>query len=161
MRKKITIKRFRDGNPRDIAQELGIHYAGDMNAIPHDGTFYETANWEKHGYANCVRIVSAENTLWVECGTINKSDDVDAILRSCGWELEDGVVVCPHSGDEVGELTAELLIEATRGYWGCDVGDSQTFSENAAGEFPEWKIWQYARPHILNLATGAARERHR
>lgn len=153
MCKKITIKRLRDGNPWDIAEELGIRYTGDMNAIPHDGTFYNTSNWEKYGYASCVRIIqSADNTLWVECGEIHKYDDTDSILRSCGWELEGNMIVCPHSGDVVGELTAELLIEATLGHWGCDAGDSQEFDENADGEFPEWKIWQYARPHILSLA---------
>ena len=63
----------------EIAEFFKCGYMGDMNPIDHDGCYYDTRDWKEHGYANCVdfcRIADDDDALTVECGTINKPDDM-------------------------------------------------------------------------------------
>ncbi len=63
------------------AQADGVCYSGDANPIDHNGAWFETTNW-RVGYACCVRVVSAENKLWLERGTIHNGDTSDAAIAS-------------------------------------------------------------------------------
>lgn len=156
--KKLTIKMLRDGNPREVASLLGIGYTGDTSAIPHGGAFYELSNWDNYGYAECVRIQESEGTLWLECGTINKPNDIDEVLSSSGWKLDDsGAVVCEYDNSEVSsEFSTAMQIECVLSHWGMDVDETKTFqSDNGEdyGNFPEFQIWRTAKPLILALAS--------
>lgn len=139
----ITIKRLRTGNPWDIAKELGIRYSGDMNTIPHGGTYYETSNWEANGYCDFVRFQESEGTLYVELGTANRPDDMLPALKCIGMD----------DSEESDNMLVQ--IEACLAYGHYDIDTCQTFeSDNGTdwGDFPEFRIYQYAKRHIVDLA---------
>ena len=149
---KLSVKTLRDIDPWLIARRLGIGYTGDTNTIPHGGTYYNTHNWESLGYADCVNFCSDDRHTWVEIGTINKHGTIAEMVSHNGWKIENGIVYCKHSGDEIGELSPEMEIELSLSYWGLDVDQSQYFGDNAEDNPPEGKIFGFAKSHIKGLA---------
>ena len=147
---KLSVKTLRDIDPWLIARRLGIGYTGDMNTIPHGGTYYNTHNWESLGYADCVRFCGDDRHTWVEIGTINKQGTIAEMVSHNGWTLEDGIVYgC--DGEEIGELSPEMEIEFYLSYWGIEVDRSECFTDNGEDNPPEGKVFGFARSHIKSL----------
>lgn len=119
---KITLKRFMDESPWTIAEEMGLHYMGDMNPFDHGGTFYNTANWEEYGYADCVVLEPYEGQTLVSCGTINKLDDMSSALECCSHDQQD-----PNNIHE--------QIYACQAYMGFETNED--FSGRYCESFPE------------------------
>ena len=130
--KQLTAEQLASMSAHDIAKQLGLGYSGDMNPIDHDGTFYETSNWQAYGYVSCLRFTRADGHLWVEYGTINRADDMAECLRTIGAESADSV---------------EVEIEACLATWGAEVSDdfggpySQMFNENEHDDIDESEVW--------------------
>lgn len=159
---KLTIKQLRTRPAYEIAEQLGLSYSGDCSPIPHGGVFYETYNWAEYGYSNCVRIQESEGRLWVDCLTVNKpnsEDDRRSALESSGWKFcddTDAPGLVSQSGGHPTELTADIEIDALLNSGGYEVDTGEEFkSDNGKswGDFPEFKIWQYAKPHIVALTA--------
>jgi len=112
--------RMVSGSPWEIAKDLGIHYTGDMSPIPHGGMFYNSHNWDRYGYADCVSIYELDGKIFIECGTINKSDDLTNALACIGQSAD----------------TADILvqIEACESYDGYEV--LQDFSGDYRKSYP-------------------------
>lgn len=151
---KITIKALCQSSPWDIAEANRLEYSGDCNPIPHGGVWYETSNWEEHGYAECVRIQESEGTLWVESGTINKPSKDEgrlAALNCCGWMLDDEEInhVRQH-GEHSVELTPQIEIESVLAYSGMEVDSSETFQERENG-FDETAIMRIVKRMLLAI----------
>ena len=141
---QLTIKSLRTESPWEIAKRLGIHYSGDLNSIPHGGYYYETKNWESYGYCEFVRFQESEGVLYVELGTVNRPNDMLPALKCIGMESNED------SDDP------HVQIEACMAYGHYDIDETMQWrSDNAKswGDFPEFQIYQRARPHILNLAS--------
>lgn len=153
---KITIKALCQSSPWDIAKANRLEYSGDGSPIPHGGVWYETSNWEEHGYAECVRIQESEGTLWVESGTINKScDPADRIsaLNCCGWTIDndnDRPGQVRQHGQEPIELTPQIEIESVLAYSGMEVSIRETFQERENG-FDETAIMRIVKRLLLAI----------
>ena len=138
-------KKYSSMSAFEIAKELGIGYTGDCNVVDHDGTFYETLNWERYGYSECVRFFRVSDDgdrLYVECATINRPDDLTDCYRCCGFDLIGGLL--HGNGQEPFVPTPEVEIECTLAYWGVEVVEDfggpyvQKFDDGT----DEDKIWE-------------------
>lgn len=150
---RLTIKALRERPPWEIAKAMGIEYIGDMNPVPHGGTFYSLANW-KHDYADCVHFSESEGTLWIEHSHVGKDlRKLPAAFKSWGWELNDGVF--SHDGQHWQEVTPQMEFEVLLSYCGIDIPSMRyTFkSDNGKdwGTFPEFQIFKAAKPLIEAL----------
>lgn len=148
-----------------IADVLACHFTGDANCIDHNGTFYETANWDRYGYADCVRFLrlcdDGEDRLIVSCETINKEDDTDSVLSSSGWKLRQDEygqdeIYCPHDGSIVatGDSVKHCIIDATMSHWGTELEDfsgryEKVFSAEQCDN--EDEIWDSVRGWLNSL----------
>lgn len=154
---RLTIKALRERSPWEIAKAMGIEYTGDMNPVPHGGTFYSLANWQKHDYADCVHFSESEGTLWVEHSHVGRSEkQLPAAFKSWCWELQpDGVNVV--AGNVWITLTPQIEFEALLSYCGIECPSMRyTFkSDNGKdwGTFPEFQIFKAAKPLIESLQT--------
>lgn len=153
---KLTIKALRERSPWEIAKALGIEYTGDMNPVPHGGTFYSLWHWEKHDYADCVHFSESEGTLWVEHSHVCRSlKQLPAAFKSWGWKISDGGVSDNHRGWT--PITPQIEFEALLSYCGIECPSMRyTFkSDNRKdwGEFPEFQIFKAAKPLIESLAV--------
>jgi len=144
---RFTPTQLADMDPHEIAKQLGIEYSGDVNAIPHGGTFYSTENWDRYGYADCLRFDSYEDLVCVELGTINRADDMDSCFRTIGL-----------SADEVeSSFRIHVEIEACLATWGMET--LQDFSGDyrvTMGE--DWnnverRLWKHAIGWLYGLET--------
>jgi hypothetical protein len=154
---RITIKNLTTRHPDRIAKDNRLEYSGGMNFIPHGGTFYETSNWEEHGYAECVRIQESEGTLWVERGTINepsKTEDLLSALNCCGFTIDndnDRPGQVRQSGQEPIELTPQIEIESVLAYSGCEVDETATFATDKNDNFDEVAICRVVKQMLLAI----------
>jgi len=142
MTKDELIDALMDLSPWEIAQRLGIRYTGDMNPFDHDGTFYETSNWEKYGYACCVRIISADGRRFSESATIHRPGDLAKCIESAGLDPEL-------------ELNTEAEIESVLGYWGAETDEdfSGQYLHNFPDDVSERRFWKHCAGWILGLAS--------
>lgn len=151
---KITIKNLTSGSPLAIAKANRLDYYGDGSFVPHGGVFYETSNWEKYGYADCVRVSEAAGTLRVESGTINKpseSEDLLSALNCCGFEFDDeNSNMVRQSGQAPINLTPQVEIESVLAYSGCEVDQTETFEERENG-FDETAICRAVKQKLLAI----------
>ncbi len=82
-------------DPYALAEAGICHYYGDCNPLDYDGAWYESANWDRYDYANCVRVTCLPDGpdggkhLIVEKITINKPRDMKSALDSFGIEGAD------------------------------------------------------------------------
>jgi hypothetical protein len=144
MKKLPTIKSLRNDSPWEVAKKFGVCYNGDMNPIPHNGTWFETKNWKEYGYATAVRIQESCGTLSVELCTINKHDDeMEKAFSFCGIE---------HSEDKKPSIEEEIY--ACMSYGWLDIEAVKTFrSDNGKnwGDFPEFKIMKEVKRFFAEI----------
>lgn len=112
----------------DLAEKIGCQFAGDMNYTDHGGYFYETKNWEKYGYAECVEFECYEGRKVVTAATINKCEDMAQCLATIGLTLED----LKSSEPEVRTL---VEIEACKATWGAE--PTEDFTGEYKHSFPD------------------------
>lgn len=101
---------------------------GDVNMLAYGGGFIrhvaarrfhviEVTNMDEA----CGRDNEGQPRYVIELKEINLDEaDVDGALRSCGWKLEDGIVINEHDGSEVAsrEHTDRVIAESMLGYGG-------------------------------------------
>lgn len=138
---RISIKKAMAMRPYELAKKLGIHYSGDVNPFNHGGMFFESKNWPVYGYAECVEFYQVGNVTNVCCATINKLEGDDLLSALC----------CASVPDEC-HNNIEAIIYACYSYAGCElVEDFDGVHHESFDECQEFKAWNCALPHILNL----------
>ena len=134
---KERFQRIADMSGWDIAKEYGCGYSGDGSPIPHGGFFYDARDWELYGYASCVEfwLDSESGSIVVECGTINRPDDMESDFRCIG--------IGP---DDPNRDNVHCQIEACKAYWGYepieDFGGRYVKSFRLDDWPHEWRIWR-------------------
>lgn len=107
----------------EVAEALGLKYSGDCN-LEHGGFFYDPSDWLENGYANAVSVDISDGCVFVDIGTINRTN-VDDALRSCGWKYSDGSIVDDsgrviiEAGEPAGRF-ALIEIESCALCWGIE-----------------------------------------
>ncbi len=147
---KAQFQRIADMDAWNIAKEYGCHYSGDCSPIPHGGFFYDARDWEKYGYASIVEFWcdddSREDTLIVECRTVNRPDDMESAFRCIGIEPGN-----PLRND------VHCQIEAVQSYQGSE--PLEDFSGPFVKRFKladwphEWRIWRSIDGWIRSLGN--------
>lgn len=138
----------------DIAKRIGCGYTGDANPIDHGGTFYDVRDWERYGYASCVRFTRIDDTLHVECATVNRPSDLTDCYACCGFARRGDKLVA--SQGEI-DITPEVEIECVLAYWGAEpVEDySGRMVQRFAEETDEDDIWQAVSGWLSSLGCNA------
>jgi hypothetical protein len=120
--KTITVADLVERQPWEIAERLGLGYSGDCNPLSHGGYFYSLADWDDHGYAECLDVALVDGMVIVEVGSIGLITNLDQALDHIGAEGSD-------------RNSPAAQIEACKAYWGSDVHED--FSGRYSREFPE------------------------
>ena len=127
----LSVSQANEMTPWDVADHYGIMYSGDLNPVPHDGTFYAVDEW---GDCYGVRIISIE--------------DDGGIL----W-VESGVFIVPDSFDPATDLIDEYTFECDQDF----SGDYRVeFRGDELGDFDEDKVWAVVLPWLSCLAESAS-----
>jgi len=119
--REALVKRLIEDSPHEIAKDLGLCYTGDMNPYDHDGTFYSTADWADHDYAECLRLYRGDGSLFVERGVIHRPKYLTGCFDSAGLAIdvdEDGKRIASAWRSESFPVTDEVEIECVLGHWG-------------------------------------------
>lgn len=146
---KERFRRIASMNAWDIADEYGCSYSGDRSPIPHGGFFYDTRDWEEYGYASIVEfwLDSESGSIVVECGTVNRPDDMESDFQCLGIGPDD---------PERNNIHAQIA--ACR--YGSGIEPSEDFNGRYVKSFKlddwkEWRIWRSVDGWIRQLGQNA------
>lgn len=150
--KIITIKSLMESDPWSIVENIdNLEYTGDMNFIPHGGTFYDTSNWIEYGYAEAIEISGYEDAILVSERVVNKLADSDyqAALKHCGFEydIDHGGLM---SNGEIIEESVQLQIECTMAYHSEYAGSVQ-FKDDKNGDPDERAICRHLKSILIQM----------
>lgn len=140
---KALAKKFTSGHAWQVAEELGLEYDGDSNAIVHGGYFYNPHDWVRWGYAECVEVYrlydDLQDTVYFSRGTIHRIENV------------------PSPEERIDPNNIDEEIQACRQYAGIET-DEYEGDETTPRRFNlkhwkhEWRMWLQVLPMLRRLA---------